>query len=296
MVSNVDPVTGAISVNRNWTKKGDPYTIQQQRYGADMIQSGVNNNNVSQIDQGLLILQWGFDRQDPVSGGFPDSGDPFHSTSFFLEAATRSGILLREYEYATYAANINYISGRSVRIADWMLTNSVKTTGDNNNAPYGHRRFLCGAAFMQTAELSGSSSQLISTHANAADAYMNAGFALQQFDGSFLEKGLPDSSYQMVGMTMAARYAMSCPRFLMVDPTKRCLDRGCNWELGYINPDGSVITIVGSRTDVESGVSGAPKSVDFKHLIEGFVFGYGLLSNMTYLDAATRIAHKKGWA
>src|SRR3954468_21434981 len=84
MVSGVAP-SGAISVNAQWeNKEVTEWFIEQQRGGADLVQAGVLAHKDALIKQGIAAINWGFAHQGP-QGDFPGTGDPLHSTSFFVE-------------------------------------------------------------------------------------------------------------------------------------------------------------------------------------------------------------------
>ena len=99
--------TGAIGINIEHESTSDGstvYYIEQQRYGADWIAAGIFENDSTKIDKGLDILNWVFDKiiilqqQDGDDGSsvYRNSGDAVHSTSLFLEAATRAALLLSQ--------------------------------------------------------------------------------------------------------------------------------------------------------------------------------------------------------
>src|ERR1700733_3671769 len=99
---------GALSpVNVAWDRTHlGKWFIEEQRYGADAVAGGIAKNDTSAIDRGLLILHWGFSQQQP-DGAFA-CPDAFHSTSFFVEAAAHSLLLLNESPFAAqYAGETN---------------------------------------------------------------------------------------------------------------------------------------------------------------------------------------------
>ena len=104
-LSSPPSTTGAIGINIEHEMNNDStlYYIEQQRYGADWIAAGIFENDSTKIDKGLNILTWVFDKEEQDGDGssvYRNSGDAVHSTSLFLEAATRAALLLSSLWFA----------------------------------------------------------------------------------------------------------------------------------------------------------------------------------------------------
>ena len=85
-----------MGVNEKWQRGETPeWFIEGQRFGVDMVQSGVAVNSPAPVRQGWTVLGWGFSKQSK-DGGFEGTGDPFHSVSLFVEGAARALLLLKE--------------------------------------------------------------------------------------------------------------------------------------------------------------------------------------------------------
>ncbi len=300
-VDNVG-ANGAISVNQAFVKAGDPFFIEQQRYGADCIQAGCATKNRAEIARGLLILDWGFARQSGADGSFPGTGDAWHSTSFFIEAAARSIILLHAFDSAGYAGKVAEYRDKTDKAARWLMgmqgpaSLAAMQTGIKNNLPYTHRRFLVAAAVGLTASAIGRMVAGASLAEKAA-GFAREGLALIAPDGMCPEKGGSDTSYQMVGLTMAARYQMASAAFSpsLASLVRAGLLRGLAWELWRVKPDGTIDTSGDTRTGTEAGRTGATKTVDYKNILEGFVFGAAITGDARFEDAATRVARAHHW-
>src|ERR1700722_4909261 len=91
---NTAPDGAYSSVNISWDNShtGHWY-IEQQRDGFDIIAIGLAFRDVTVLDRGIRVLEWGFRQQNP-DGSF-SCEDAFHSTSFFVEAAAHSLLVLR---------------------------------------------------------------------------------------------------------------------------------------------------------------------------------------------------------
>ena len=87
---------GASTLSAEWvagTRK--EWFVENQRGGSDLIEAGVALSDHKLVDTGLREFEWGYARQ-AKDGGFPETGDPFHSTSIFVLDSGRALIALRE--------------------------------------------------------------------------------------------------------------------------------------------------------------------------------------------------------
>jgi hypothetical protein len=113
--------------------------------------------NGTLVELGWKLLDWGFARQGS-DGSFPNTVDPFHQTSFFVEASARALLLSREHNPAVYADTLAHYTDKLTDAANWLRGpdgTDVARRGRSNNRFYGHRRWLLAAALGQTAQLTG---------------------------------------------------------------------------------------------------------------------------------------------
>jgi len=144
---------GAIDGNLKWEQgNASTWYIELQRYGLTLIQDGIEKEHDTDIRQGILILDWGFAHQGS-DGSFTGTGDAFHSTSIFVEAAAQATALLKTYKPVTYSYNASYYSGKVSSYtsklkaaAYWLIRPDVASTGQSYDQPYTHRRYLLAAA------------------------------------------------------------------------------------------------------------------------------------------------------
>jgi hypothetical protein len=105
---------GAVGVNATWESgQATTWYIEEQRYGADFVQAGLVTGDSALVQQGWNILNWGF-AKEAADGSFPGTGDAFHSTSMFVEAAARA-LLLEVQANAPNAAQLVAERGRPGR-------------------------------------------------------------------------------------------------------------------------------------------------------------------------------------
>jgi hypothetical protein len=81
------------------------------------------------------------------AGGF-DSRDPFHSTSFFVEALGRSSLI--DPSGAT-PERVQCLR----RAAHWLMASPAAEKGIISNRPYTHRRYILAAALGQAGRVTG---------------------------------------------------------------------------------------------------------------------------------------------
>ena len=254
--------TGAVSVNAQFEADGvTPWFIEQQRYGVDHVQAGVVLKKPDMVETGLRELGWGFAHQGP-DGSFPGTGDPVHSTSFFLEAAAR------------WMANAD--------------TDPKKRVNALN--PYTHRFFVRAAALGETAALTGDKAL-----AQAAAAYAREGLTKQLPDGTNPEKGGFDVSYQMVGLTYAMCYYSVCGDPTLRAGLKTMAGKALASALPKVNADGTVSLEGSTRVGQEQSRSGVTKTLDMKNILTGLIFADRSLGDPQFRNTAQRIARGNGW-
>ena len=282
---------GAVGVNATWENgQSTTWYIEQQRYGADFVQAGLVTGKADLARQGWQILDWGFNRE-AADGSFPTTGDAFHSTSMFVEAAARALLL----EVQSGAADADQLVAKYLPKIDasahWLMTPSVATKGDANDAPYAHRRWLLAAALGQVAKLTGDPAT-----ASAAAAYASRGLALQTSAGMNPEKGGGDSSYQAYGILLAERYMTVCQDAGLRVQVNTMIVQGLSWEVSYINAAGQVSTVNNTRTGTEVSRDNTVKTTDYKTIIQALSVATTLTGDPSYRAVAQQVAQGRGWS
>ncbi|MDP0491339.1 MAG: hypothetical protein Q7Q71_09850 [Verrucomicrobiota bacterium JB023] len=275
--------TGAVSVNIDYEAGSrSDFFIEQQRYGADVIETGIILNDEPLIAEGIKMINWGFQQQGS-DGSFPGTGDAVHSSSLFLEAAARAGLALKNYKSRTYRQTITDWRRKTHLLAQWFI-GADEQGRDVNLEPFGHRYFLRGAALAEAARFTRDRSLEAD-----ADAYITAAITLQEEDGSTLERGTFDASYHMVGMAFGSRYFATSRNQQLRDDLSLSLWKGISRFLQDVSGDGEVTIAADSRTATEKSRSGANKRFDFKHTTKALVFAEEGLHMPNAEDAAELI-------
>jgi hypothetical protein len=286
LAANIAP-SGALSpVNIQWDKThvGSWY-IEEQRYGADAVCGGVADQNNEAIERGLKVLRWGFEQQQP-DGSF-NCPDPFHSTSFFVEAAAHACLILNASQYANqYSEEVNWLKPRILRAANWMIEPAVQAAGKKHNAPYTHRRYLVAAALGEAGVLCSDESLIAKSR-----SYIREGISLQDPSGFNPEKGSFDVSYHAVGLFYAGRYYDIVADADIKTPLFDMLKRGYAWLRERIRSDGTIDVTGSTRVGAKQELSrnGVPKRVDYSVTYRG-LYRWSLISqDPSYAEMARNV-------
>lgn len=259
LVRGVAP-DGANGVNAEWEHgKGPGMFIEEQRHGEEAIIAGVVHHSPKLWRLGVREFAWGFAHQGR-GGNFPDTQDPFHSTSFFVEGVAHLILVLRGAASNGVAVprqllgEVNSFLPRLHSAARWMVSRSVWGAGLAGDAPYTHRRFLVASALGLTAVLTGD--QLLARRAREA---LELGLSAQRSDGVFPELGGFDSSYQARGIVYAEHYLAWVPHApRSIGPA---IARGLAWERTRIRPSGEVSIVGNTRANGVMQDHNGPKLV-----------------------------------
>jgi PilZ domain len=289
MASQIAP-DGSVGCNTTWENgQSTTWYIEQQRYGADFVQAGLETQNSALVQQGWKILDWGFNKE-AADGSFPGTSDAFHSTSMFVEAAARSLLLEVQSGAPDSAALLAKYLPKVNASAQWLMNPSVAAKGNLNDAPYTHRCWLLAAALGETAALTQDP-----TMTAAAAVYAQRGLSLQTADGMNPEKGGGDVSYQAYGVLLAERYLATCPDATMRASVQGMIVKALSWEETFIDSNG-VITLDGStRTGQELSRDGITKTIDYKTIVQAFSVVTSITGDPSYQSVARSVAVGRGW-
>ena len=267
---------GAAGANR----KGYQW-IEEQRQGTEWVLRGRVQGRDDWVARGWKQLDWGLSRQQG-DGGF-GSKDPFHSTSFFIEALARSCILDAEGATATRLDGL-------ARGAHWLMRSDIEARGARGNLPYTHRRYILAAAFGQSARVTG-----VAAFRSKAVEWAQQGLALQRPDGTNPEKGGYDSGYQMVGVLMALRYLPVCTDPQLRAQLRVMIQAAVRPELARLRPDGSVDPSGSTRIKKERARNGKVKDVPYAEIMQALVYGAQEMPRPEWIEPAQRIAGYRRW-
>jgi hypothetical protein len=257
--------------------------IESQRSGADAILAGICHDNTAAIERGLTILEWGFAQQEK-DGSFrcPDN---FHSTALFLAEAARAELLLSASVYAAaYNKRTSALKPKLLAAAQWMLRGDVEKRGVAANKPYTHRFYLVALALGEISLLSNDAVLL-----HKSKDYINIALSMQDPRGFNPEKGGYDSSYHAVGLLFACRYYVLVADKATRELMRPALERGFNWLLSRISPDGVVNAAGNTRTGFgqEKARDCTVKDINYREVTEALFF-WSMLSGDVRFEHSAR--------
>ena len=88
--------SGANGANVNWERgQVANWYIELQRTGEELVIGGLIKNDLQAIQSGFKMFEWGFARQK-ADGSFEGTADPFHSTSFFVQAVAHTLLVMQQ--------------------------------------------------------------------------------------------------------------------------------------------------------------------------------------------------------
>lgn len=256
---------GAARDNADWeARRTRTWYIEEQDVVYPALLRGLREGNVRDLQDGIAAFDWGFRRQ-AADGSFPGSGNEFHSTSFFVAAVAhvclfeRRAVAAHRPVPAWARSKIESYVARVHAAARWMARSDVWRQGLVLNSPYGHRRFLVGAAVGLTAALTNDA-----TLRRRADEVLANGLRIQRPSGVVPERGGWDSGYQPVGLIYAEQWLAYDKRDRLAVRVLRAIRRGLAWERSRILASGQVLTAGNTRTGgQERHVNGTVKTVSY---------------------------------
>ena len=287
---------GASASSREWLeKRRKSWAIEFQRGGGSLIVAGVVRNDHELVDAGLRMFEWGFQRQDPATGGFAESQDPFHSTSVFLMEVCRALLALRDKpaEFQRELPRIEALIPHARAAAHWFLRPEVLGPGKQKDQPYTHRKWLLAFALGGAAKLSGDRELAL-----AAEDFAREGIALQQADGRNPERGGYDVSYQMVDVLVGSYYHATLSRDASADlmvHIEGMIQKSCQWEIQRILPNDQLDVTGSTRMGKDRQHNGKLKEINYPEVIQAFSYAARICRKPEYAGVARRLARGQGW-
>lgn len=215
---------------------GDELAIQRQRRAFDVVAGGVmlgGRDGARLVDRGIEAIRWGLDRRG-TDDFFPGQGGRNAASmlprAFFLEAAFRSLLLLRDEPSLSRAADLPGLQAALHEAATALGASPAlrlaEEAGVNSNG-----LFVAAAALQGAAELSGDERL-----AGRARQVVGTALARQAPDGTFPERGGYDSNYQSVSLHFLARYIAMLPESAWREEVAAAARRGAARLLSSADP------------------------------------------------------------
>ncbi len=293
--ANANGAYGA--VNRRWdSERQGSWYIEEQRYGADAIAVGLAHNRSGDVQRGVLILNWGWARQEP-DGSFA-CHDNIHSTMFFVEAVARAALLIEaSYYRQQYAGVLAEWRPHLQAAVRWLMQPEIELRGMARDAPYTHRGYRNAVALLAAGIWLDDSEAIARSRMYLHDAVMR-----QDPTGFNPEKGGHDTSYHGVGLLYAARYYALISNIGNVadddavfrEELKASVLKALTWLRVRISSDGVISAEGNTRTggDQEVSRSGKTKAISYSYTYKALHF-WGELLHLPDLTALAKRVHSK---
>lgn len=278
---------GAYRVNQDYALGlTDTWYIEEQRFGADALISGLLHDDPLAIEAGLKMFSWGFSQQ-LEDGSFGNTSEPFHSTSLFIQSVAYALLTVQESPSSDQYRNI--IAGYLPQLhsaARWMIQEDIWTSGLKEIEPFTHRYYIVAAALGLTGKLT-NDPELI----NYANQTIITGLEQQRNDGVNPEKDGHDSSYQMSGALYAMRWLAHFSDDPLAGDIANMLDQALLWEDSVILETGAISGEGNTRT--EGGAisrTGATKQINHREVVHGFAYWYSMTNESLWESNAIQVA------
>jgi len=286
---------GASELSQQYIDGKGKWFVENQRGGADLIEAGVVLKDHAMVAQGLLMFEWAFKRQSKTDGGWPETGDAFHSVSVFLIDVSRSLLAIQESqpEFKELEPRVQKMIPQVDAAGEWLLRPEVIGPGRDHDAPFTHRRWILAGVLGDVGQLANDPKLTA-----AAVEFAKAGLALQHDDGENPERGGFDVSYQMVDALQGSRYytSLHCTdNAELMAQIRVMLAKTCQWEMKHLLPDGSVDVAGSTRMLKETGRGGEIKHTNYKEVIQTFTYTSMITGDPQYLQVAKKMAASQGW-
>lgn len=265
----------------------DEWYIEEQRFGADALISGLLHNDPSAIEAGFKMFDWGFAQQQQ-DGSFGNTGDAFHSTSLFVQSVAYALLTLQESPVGDqYTDIIEQYVIQLQKSAHWMIKADVWEQGLTHTAPYTHRYYILSAALGLTGKLTNDQTLI-----DRANQTIMAGLARQQSDGANPEMGGHDTSYQMSGALYAMRWLTHFSADPLAADVANMLDQALLWEDSVILETGAINSEGNTRTEGQALTRMREmKQINHREIIYGFAYWFSITDDSLWESNALQVAN-----
>lgn len=249
----------------------DYLAVAFQRSALWLLERGIVERRETYVDATVRAMEYAFRKQTP-DGYFANAlGVPpangVESDSFFMQSFARTYLIVGATSYRDrYLPRLDALQPQAARAMAWLSANRSALVAAAQSAP--NRLLFDAAAFILNARVLGDPSLLPTGY-----DFVRRGLAMQLADGSFVEGGGYDSSYQATSLGLLA---VIIP--FIADPevqalVKSALWSGLAWEKTRILPTGEVLVDGNARTGMgQESLLGKPKEVNYAEVAFALIF------------------------
>lgn len=269
--------------------------IEDQRYGDVDVIGGVLHDNLALIKTGLMMFDFGLDRE-AANGSFPGSQGLFHGVPMFLGQAGPAMLVLKDWyrepelghpfdSHVAWEISRMKAAARNVVQVWWNKPGHIDDGGKEE------RKFEAAIALLSVGVVSNSSWLQWK-----AATYAREAVRMTQPDGVWTEHGITnlccyDASYQAIGLVYATRYLSLLGSGALYDAVRKSVQLGERWEFSRTHRNGTVDVAGDDRTFngktcPESNAAGKCKILDLDAVF-GALMRWGVLAkDGTYIRRA----------
>ncbi len=286
--NDLPDANGLTGTNRNvgrWLEAGP------QRGSCRGAIAGIVAGDLARADQGWKGIELAFSKQR-ADGGFEASVRPNGSSAqsgaaavetayFFLQEVGRMLLVLRQSPHAArWDDRVASLLPRLRRACAFIASGEAGIIEKSSKAV--NRIIIAAKAFGTCGRVLGDDALV-----EAARRLVRHALTLRDADGVFIEHGGRDSSYNVVSLLFGQVLALhvDLPEF------EAALRKATAWQLGRIQPDGTVDVTGNTRTGVgkEPGFDGKPKGVNYNEVIFALAYAGIVHDDARCMDAARRV-------
>lgn len=260
------------------------FALSHQQYGDIYVRAGLIHGRRKLIKRGFRAFDYAFRRQRD-NGSFPE--DQAEGYAYFVEAVAHSVLLVRSSRYANrFDREMDRYVRRLRRASKHMIAPDAWGAFAGRNRSYTHTGYVMGTALAMTARLT-REKRLERFGRDAVRMALDN----QRPNGINPELGGYDVRYQMVGLSYAERFRVYFPDGGLKRRVVRMTNRGIKWMAPRVDSDGYINWNGSTRTCVELGSNGRPKSPGYTYAIRGFAYWGALQQRRGLIDEAERMHH-----
>lgn len=264
--------------------RGGGFALSHQQYGDLYVRAGLIHGRRKLIKRGFRAFDYAFRRQRD-NGSFPE--DQAEGYAYFVEAVAHSVLLVRSSRYANrFDRRMDRYVRRLRRASVHMVAPDAWGAFAGRNRSFTHTGYVMGTALAMTARL---------THERKLERYGRDAVRMaldnQRPNGINPELGGYDVRYQMVGLSYAERFRVYFPTGGLRRKVQRMTNRGIKWMAPRVDSDGYINWNGSTRTCVEIGSNGRPKSPGYSYAVRGFAYWGAFKQRPGLIDKAEAAQH-----
>ena len=260
-----------------------------QRSALWLLERGIAEPRESYVDQAVRAIEYGF-RKQAKDGSFTNTlglsaTDDLEGASFFLQSFGRAYDMIANTSYrGRYLSRLDALKGRVATSMVWLAGNLATLQKQSHNAP--NRMFFHAVSFILNGKI------LIDAKSiQVGSDFVQRGLKGQRSDGSFIEGGGYDSSYQGTCLQMLVVLLPHIDNPTLKAAGASAVQKGLAWEKTRIRPTGEVIVDGNARTGLgQEELLGKPKDVNYAEVAVAMIFGGEVVNDPQATQLGRQIA------